>query len=163
LSVGIQAGLMAKEGIELERSAASRPPVLFFDHNPDLSARFCAALRVKGWHVTAFSQAEEVLGCLERLALGQHPPVVVGDLEDSVNGDSDGSLLESVHALSTGIPVVVLGENRPPEPSSAAHAEAAAFLPRPSPEQFLRFEGEGRFDAFVTLLEQTVTRVAQGT
>jgi hypothetical protein len=163
LSVGIQAGLLAKEGIEQERSAVSRPPVLFYDHDAELSARFCTALRGKGWQVTAFSQAEEVLGSLKRSGVGPRPPVVVGDLQDSVNGSSDGSLFQSLQALSTSIPVVVFGKVRRPEPNSAAQTETAAFLPRPSPEQFLRVEGEARFDAFVALLEQAVIRVARRT
>jgi hypothetical protein len=161
LSVGIQAGLLAKEGIDQARSAVSRPPVLFYDHNAELSAKFCTALRAKGWHVTAFSQAEEVLGSLKRSGVGPRPPVVVGDLQDSVNGGSGGSLFQSLQALSRSLPMVVFGKIRGPEPDSAAPAETAAFLPGPRPEQFLRAEGEARFDAFVTLLEQTVIRVAR--
>jgi CheY-like chemotaxis protein len=163
LEVGIQAGMLAEEGVEREERGREGPQILFFLQDHDIMARCHHHWRGKGHQVTCCERVEQVLGCVEGWQGGGTAPVVVADLVCPSAGDRGllGGLevLDAVQALRPDVPVVVLGESSDPKARIAAQSHGArAYVKKPTREDLSGPQGETHLDVFLISLEKAIER-----
>lgn len=166
LRVGIQAGLLAEEGVEREKADPDRPPLIFLEDDEVLAARYRQYWRRRGYRVTCFTRVEEVLatiGAWEDL----RAPVVVASLvcprsrDEGVLGGLE--VIEAATSLAPPFPAVMLASTSDPKLRSAAlTAGARAFVRKPKPEELQGIQAELQFDVFMLALARALEMALAG-
>jgi CheY-like chemotaxis protein len=161
LEVGIQAGLLAEEGLDRETADPERPHLIFLEDDPDLLARYRDHWRRKAHRVTCFSRAEDVLSYLASSDPEAPPPVLIVSLFCPRCGGA-GLLggLEVLEALRTQYPAVgaiVVGETDDAKARDAVLAAGArVFVRKPRGAELRGIQGGVHFDVFMLSLERAI-------
>ncbi len=105
LAVGVKAGLLAREGEELEHEGSVRRTVLLLVEHADLRACGQERARRMGWHVLGFDSSDALVERLEDWASVGPTPVVVVDLDGPWRAERD-PVVDRVRDAMVGVPVV---------------------------------------------------------
>ncbi len=161
LGVGIQAGLLAQEGVERERRGEHKASLLLLLQDRQIAEQCAAYWQRKGHPVTHCEGEDQVLEKVKDLGPDQGRPVVVTDLvrpAQSGRGLLGGfELLSRIRALGFEVPVVVLGDSTDPRARVAARSRgASAYVKKPSPEDLGGAHGQVHIDVFLMTLHKAV-------
>jgi hypothetical protein len=157
LAVGIEAGLLAEEGIGRQEAVKVKRHVLFLEEDPALLSRYRDHWQRKGFWVMCCDAAREFAGYLTECG-GDLPIVVVSDDCHAHVGRVGGGLavVEAVTAAHPGIAAVVVGEKSSDLFARAQEAGAVAAVERPSPRDLAGPEAEARLSVFFVALERAI-------
>lgn len=167
LGVGIQAGLLAEEGVAQERADPRQPHLVFLEEDPELLVRYQKYWRGKGHRVTGFNRVEEVLAWLGGCTAERGQPVVIANLVCPSSRDRGvlGGLevLETASAAASPIPTVLLGTTSDPKARDMALAAGSrAFVRKPKTEDLRGSQAEVCFETFMAALGHALESALPG-
>lgn len=146
--VGVEAGLLAREGAAQERSGGGRRPILLLLADAELGDRCRAQWREDGHRVTRCERVEEVVDLLGASA-GGLAPIVVAE-------DARGTVLDALRGARSDVPVVLLvpaGEALPEGGGQGNPARVAL----PTPGERAAPGGDARREAFLAAVRAAVS------
>lgn len=156
LGVGIRAGLLAEEGLALERPSGELPPIALIEPNADFRARCLARWRLEGYRASAFARLEEAIALLGGAAAETSPGVVLLDAGGPPYAEADLLALGAVETAFPGCPVVAFGHLGLAERARLVEAGASAFVTQPSAADLEGPHGDFHFDRFLREIRRAV-------
>ncbi len=160
LEVGVQAGLLAQEGVERAQSDPTRVPFVLYLEDRELANLCRDHWRRRGHRVTACEGAQEVLGCLGEWGPGEALPVLVVDLPAA--GPDGCGLLEDALAVLPGLLAVVVGEGSDAQARTAVRARGAeAYARKPGAADLAGPQRGIHLDVFLLRLDKAVAMAAE--
>jgi len=167
LNVGIQAGLLAAEGVERATSKPEERPLIFLEHDPGLLLSYQQYWRRKGRRVSCFGRVEEVLGSLGTWERSHRAPVLVANLicprarDRGVLGGVE--VVETTRQRHPEVLTLLVGETADPKARLAAHAAGAgAYVKMPRAEDLRGPRGAIHLDVFMIALGRALDMVVDG-
>ena len=167
LHVGIQAGFLAREGVEREKSGSDKVYLLLLLQDREMRERCRLHWQRKGHRVVCCDGEDEVLERIEGAASDAGQPVVVTDL---VRPASNGKgllggleLLNRIQSSRIQTPVVVVGDSVDPKARVAARSRgASAYVRRPVAADIGGPHGDVHLNVFFMTLEKAVEMAVVG-
>lgn len=155
LEVGVQAGLLAQEGVDREQSDPTRVPFVLFFEDREFSTLCRDHWRRRGHRVTLCDTMQEALGCLGEWGAGEPLPVLVIDLPAA--GPEGRGFLEEAGEVLPGVIAVVVGESSDPRARTVARARGAeAYARKPNSEDLSGPQRGIHIDVFLMRLDKAV-------
>lgn len=153
LQLGIQTGLLAREGIERVFEAESRRHLCFLLEDRETLERVGEFWKEKGARVTCCRTLEELF---EKVGDGETPAdVVATDQLDTLRGEFQ--VLDRLAARWPEVPVVALGESAAPGARAAALEHGAeAYVRKPAREHLNGTQGRTYLQLFMLSLEKAL-------
>lgn len=146
--VGVEAGLLAREGAAQERSGAGRRPILLLLADAELADRCRAQWREDGYRVTRCERVEEVVDLLVASA-GAPAPIVVAE-------DGGRAVLDALRGAREDAPVVLLVPERDPLPQGGEPGNLARVT-LPIPGERAAAGGDALREAFLAAVRAAVS------
>jgi hypothetical protein len=159
LDVGVQAGLLAEEGMDRSGADPAQVPVALLMGDATLLGVAVGTWRRKGHQVVACERVEELMGFLGQPEDEGRCPVALVDLDHLPAPDAErlggGEVLDGLRSLCPEVPVVALGADSQLA-VEAYRRGARAFVRTPSGEDLGGADREAHLEVFGLRLEKAL-------